>query len=148
MPWQFMLTLCVLNVKSLILEGEKIVHKWWITIKMLKVTMKNNWFVQDAVTFRLITVPNMETILLSLNVNFVVLSPNGSVGEILIFVNRVIKDNVMVIMYQNMKDTNCQNVKVLENAQSAAIMDKMANRKCWDVQYVETTNKIQRISDL
>mgnify|MGYP006959894974 FL=1 len=115
---------------------------------MLKVTMKNNWFVQDAVTFRLITVPNMETILLSLNVNFVVLSPNGSVGEILIFVNRVIKDNVMVIMYQNMKDTNCQNVKVLENAQSAAIMDKMANRKCWDVQYVETTNKIQRISDL
>jgi hypothetical protein len=58
---------------------------------------------------------NMEKILFSLNANFVVVQPNGSVGEILIFVILAIKDNVPGIMSQNTRRINYQNVEVLEN---------------------------------
>jgi hypothetical protein len=53
---------------------------------------------------------NMVKILFSLNVNFAVVQLNGSAGEILIFVNHVIKDNVQEIMSQNTQRINYQNV--------------------------------------
>lgn len=64
------------------------------------------------------------------NVNFVAQQLNGFVGEIPIFVNLAIKNNVRAIMCQNILKISCQNVKDLENVQWAEIMVKMVNKKC------------------
>jgi hypothetical protein len=64
------------------------------------------------------------------NVNFVAPQLNGFVGEIPIFVNLAIKNNVRAIMSQNILKISCQNVKDLENVQWAEIMVKMVNKKC------------------
>jgi hypothetical protein len=50
------------------------------------------------VIFQSKTAQNMVKILFSSNVNFVVVLLNGFAGEILIFVNLVIKDSVMETM--------------------------------------------------
>jgi hypothetical protein len=60
---------------------------------------------------------NMEKISYNLNVNFVVQQPNGFVGEILIFVNLAIKNNVLAIMCQSILRISYQNAKVLGNVQ-------------------------------
>lgn len=89
---------------------------------MFKDTIKNNWFVLNVVTFLLKIVQNMVLISYNLNVNFVVQQLNGFAGEILIFVNPVIKNNVMETMCQNIQNNNCQNVKVLVNVLLVEIM--------------------------
>ncbi len=90
---------------------------------------------------------NMEKILFSLNANFVVVQPNGSAGEILIFVILAIKDNVPEIMSQNTRRINYQNVEGLENVLSEEIMMEMENKRCWDVQFAEIINKITKAFD-
>ena len=63
------------------------------------------------------TATNTAQILSSSNVNFVVQSPNGSAGEILIFANHAIKNNATVITYLESREISCQNV-ILRNAHS------------------------------
>ena len=71
----------------------------------------------------------MEKISFNLNVNFVVILLNGFVGEILIFVNHVIKGNVMEITLVNTLKINCLNVKVLENVHQEVITVEMVKKK-------------------
>ena len=97
--WSFTPTLCVSNAKVLTLEAEKIVWQRWTRRKMQEVLLKqNSWYAQIVVIFQSKTAQNMVKILFSSNVNFVVVLLNGFAGEILIFVNLVIKDSVMETM--------------------------------------------------
>jgi|688.fasta_scaffold295459_1 hypothetical protein len=59
----------------------------------------------------------MVKILLNLNVNIVVQLLNGFVGEIHIFVNLVIKNNVMEIMLVSILYKNYQNAQDQSNVQ-------------------------------
>ena len=52
---------------------------------------------------------NMEQILLNTNANFAAIFLNGSVGEILIFANRVINDSALVTMFLENQRINYQN---------------------------------------
>ena len=57
----------------------------------------------------------MEKISLNLNVNSVAVLLNGFVGEILISVNRVIRNNAVEIMLVNTQKSNYQNVRDREH---------------------------------
>ena len=58
---------------------------------------------------------NMGLISSNTNVNFVAIFHNGFVGAILIFVNHVIRNNVLAIMFQERPKISYQNVKGLRN---------------------------------
>lgn len=129
MLWQYMLIFNVINVKIHILGAGKIVHKQWIN-KMFKDMMLNSLYVPIVVRFLSRIVQNMEKTLLNLNVNFVVLLLSGFVGVIPIFVNHVIKSNVMETIYQNTLKISSLNVKVQVNVRLEVIMKEMDNKKC------------------
>ena len=57
----------------------------------------------------------MEKISLNLNVNSVAVLLNGFVGEILISVNRVIRNNAVEIMLANTQKSNYQNARDREH---------------------------------
>lgn len=54
----------------------------------------------------------------------------------------------MATMYQNIQKTNFQSAKAQVNVQSVGSMEKMVSKKCWDAQFVETTNRILKTFDL
>jgi hypothetical protein len=89
----------------------------------------------------------MELTLSNLNVNIVVQLLNGSAGETLTFVSRVIKDNVLGIMCQNIQKISCRLVQAQALVLPGVIMVETVNKKCWDVRFVETTRKIIRVFD-
>lgn len=89
----------------------------------------------------------MVKILLNLNVNIVVQLLNGFVGEIHIFVNLAIKNNVMEIMLASILYKNCQNAQDQSNVQQEVIIMEMGKKELQDVQYVETTKQIVKIFD-
>ena len=66
---------------------------------------------------------------MNLNVNIVVQLHNGFVGEIHIFVNLVIKDNVMEIMLVSIQYKNYQNVQGLKIVQSEEIITVTDNKE-------------------
>ena len=89
----------------------------------------------------------MVKILLNLNVNIVAQLLNGFVGEIHIFVNLVIKNNVMEIMLVSTLYKNYQNAQGQSNVQQEVIIMEMGKKELQDVQYVETTKRIVKIFD-
>lgn len=89
----------------------------------------------------------MEKISFSLNVNFVVQLLNGSVGEILIFVNLVTRDNVMEIMLASIQKISYQYARALGSAQLEEIITETGSKNLWVAQFVEITKRTTRISD-
>ncbi len=90
---------------------------------MWKDMIPNNLSALNVAIFRYKTVQSMEMTSLSLNASIAVQLLSGSVGGTLIFVNPVIKSNVMEIMFQNIRKSNFQSVLDLENVRSEVIMD-------------------------
>lgn len=89
----------------------------------------------------------MEKISFSLNVNFVVQLLNGSVGEILIFVNLVTRGNVMETMLASIRRISYQYARVLGSVQWEEIITETGSKNLWGAQFVETINRTTRISD-
>lgn len=98
------------------MEEEKLV----IRLEMIMLTSrKKSWFVVSVLQLPLEEVKrhvrHMEQILLSINVNSVAVYHSGSAGVTHISVSRAIKDNVLVIMYQENPGISCQNVQAQVN---------------------------------
>lgn len=119
-----------------------------MSLKMQGHLNLKNLCVRIAAKFLYKTAQNMARILFSLNVNFAVQQLNGFVGEILIFVSLVIKNNVTEIMSVNIRKKNCQNVMDLRNAPSEETIMEMDNKKLLGVRFAEIIKLITKISDL
>lgn len=128
MQWLYMHISYVLNARSRILEGVRIAHKPWISLKTKDNLSLNNWSAQIVAKFHRKTAPNTAKTLLNLNANFVVQQPNGFAGETLTFVNPAIKGSAMGIMWANTPKTNYQNVLGVNHAQSVGIMGVTENK--------------------
>jgi len=147
MLWLYMHIFNATSVRVHISEEEKIVWPLWINLKMLEDHLKlNNWFVLTAAKYQSKIARNMGKTSFNSNVNFVVALLNGFVGEILIFVSHVIKDNVMEIMWVNIQRTSFRNAKLV-NVQLEVIMKETANKRCLVVQFVVTSSKIKKDFD-
>jgi hypothetical protein len=67
---------------------------------------------------------------------------NGSVGTLLIFVNLVIKDNVLETMFPNIQEINCLLVKVKIIVNLNVIILLMERSLPWGALYVEIIRRM------
>jgi len=109
---------------------------------------QSSLYARDVVIYQCRIVKNMEKILLNLNASIAVAQLNGFVGETHISVIHATKDNVLEIMCQNTPKISFQNAQASVSVQSAETMMETGNKRCWAVQFVETTNKTTKVSDL
>jgi hypothetical protein len=89
----------------------------------------------------------MELILLSLSASFAVLLPNGSVGVIRTFVNRVTRNNAMVITCQENPEINWTNALAKRNVHLRFSTRQMVKSMHLDVVFAGTCLRIRRTSD-
>lgn len=127
----FMLTSCALSVRSLTLVEEKIALRPWIKHKMqVETSNPKNWSVQDAAKYQWRIVRNTAKILLSSNVNFVVVLPNGFAGEIPISVNHATSGNAMATMWVNIRNNSCRSAWNQKGVLLGANITVTVSRRC------------------
>lgn len=110
--------------------------------------INSSLYVQIVAKYQYKTVLNMGKNIFSLSVDFVVPSPNGSVGEIHISAKVAIKNNVRGNISVNMEKTNYQSAKDQENALLEAIIKETEMKNLQVVLYAETLRSQTRISDM
>lgn len=115
--WRNCRTICVLSAQI----RTSVVWKIAMLLKMIiRISRKKNWFAENARQLLLeeelkIVRPTAKTSSNS-NASFAARLLNGSAGEILISVSRVIRNNVVEIMFQESREINYLNVQVKQSA--------------------------------